>query len=131
MIGSLLAVPLEQRLRRGILIPLLLSIGATGFLYASFSHFWLAPGIAFFAVAVCNVAWNTIVTSIRQETIPSEMIGRVLGFSGVLTRLAMPVGALTGAALSDWTDPRAVFAVAAGAKLLEVFISRLTPIRKL
>lgn len=32
VIGSLLAVPLEQRLRRGILIPLLLSIGATGFI---------------------------------------------------------------------------------------------------
>ncbi|AHV98755.1 MFS transporter [Paenibacillus sabinae] len=131
IIGSILAVPLEKRFRRGTLIPVLLGVGTVGFLFASVSHFWLAPGIAFFAVTVCNVAWNTIVTSVRQETIPSDMIGRVLGFSRVLTRLAMPLGAMSGATLSGWTDPRAVFAVAAGAKILEVVIALVTPIRKL
>ncbi|OBZ14241.1 macrolide transporter [Bacillus sp. FJAT-27264] len=131
IVGSILAVPLEKRFRRGVLIPMLLGVGTIGFLYASVSHFWLAPGIAFFAVTVCNVAWNTIVTSVRQEIIPSDMIGRVLGFSRVLTRLAMPLGALTGAALSEWTDPRVVFAVAAGAKMLEIVIALVTPIRKL
>lgn len=59
------------------------------------------------------------------------MIGRVLGFSRMLTRLAMPLGAMSGAALAEWTDPRAVFAVAAGAKILEVAIALMTPIRKL
>ncbi|WP_151733603.1 MFS transporter ['Paenibacillus yunnanensis' Narsing Rao et al. 2020] len=131
IIGSLLAVPLERRFRRGLLIPLLLGLGTAGFSFAAVSDFWLAPGIAFLAVTACNVAWNTIVTSVRQETIPQDMIGRVLGFSRVLTRLAMPVGAMTGAALSEWADPRAVFAVAAAAKLLEVIIALATPIRKL
>lgn len=131
IIGSLLAVPLENRFRRGMLIPMLLALGTIGFIFAAFSQFWLAPGLAFFAVTVCNVAWNTIVTSVRQETIPSDMIGRVLGFSRVLTRLAMPLGAMTGAALSEWADPRAVFVVAAGAKALEVIIALATPIRKL
>lgn len=41
------------------------------------------------------------------------------------------LGAMTGAVLSEWTDPRAVFAVAAAAKLLEVIIALVTPIRKL
>ncbi|MEK3833741.1 MULTISPECIES: MFS transporter [unclassified Paenibacillus] len=131
MIGSLLAVPLERRFRRGLLIPVLLGVGTLGFSFAAISDFWLAPGIAFLGVTTCNVAWNTIVTSVRQETIPQDMIGRVLGFSRVLTRLAMPLGAMTGAALSEWTDPRAVFAVAAAAKLLEVIIALVTPIRKL
>lgn len=131
IIGSILAVPLEKRFRRGALIPALLGFGTLGFIFASVSHFWLAPGIAFFAVTVCNVAWNTIVTSVRQETIPSDMIGRVLGFSRVLTRLAMPLGAMTGAALSEWTDPRVIFAIAAGAKVLEIIIALISPIRKL
>ncbi|AKG37600.1 macrolide transporter [Paenibacillus durus ATCC 35681] len=131
IVGSIIAVPLENHFPRGKLIPVLLGIGTAGFVFASVSQFWLAPGIAFFAVTVCNTAWNTIVTSVRQETIPSDMIGRVLGFSRVLTRLAMPLGAMTGAALSEWTDPRAVFAVAAAAKILEVTIALITPIRKL
>ncbi|MEO3946704.1 MFS transporter [Gorillibacterium sp. CAU 1737] len=131
IIGSLLAVPLEKRIRRGRLIPLLLAFGAGGFLFASASRFWLAPGIAFCAVTICNVAWNTIVTSVRQETIPSDMIGRVLGFSRVLTRLAMPAGAMVGAAMAEWGDPRAVFVLAAAAKCVEVVIALVTPIRKL
>ncbi|MEK3869927.1 MULTISPECIES: MFS transporter [unclassified Paenibacillus] len=131
VIGSLLAVPLEKRFRRGALIPALLGIGTLGFVFASISQFRLTPGIAFLAVTVCNVAWNTIVTSVRQETIPSEMLGRVLGFSWVLTRLAMPLGAMMGAALAEWTDPQVVFAVAAGAKALKVVIALVTPIRKL
>lgn len=131
IIGSVVAVPLESRFRRGILIPVLLTVGAAGFLFASFSRLWLAPGLAFAAVTICNVAWNTIVTSVRQETIPSGMIGRVLGFSRVLTRLAMPLGAMTGAALAEWSDPRVVFMLAAVAKLLEVIVAIATPIRKL
>jgi hypothetical protein len=57
------------------------------------------------------------------------MLGRVLAFSRVFTRLAMPLGAMVGGLISKF-DPVAVFAVAAAAKGIEVIIALLSPIRK-
>ncbi|MED0960519.1 MFS transporter [Bacillus paramycoides] len=130
LLGSLIAVPLEKRLRRGVLIPLLLFFGALGLTIALWSTYWIAPGIAFGIAMTCNIAWNTIIASVRQETVPSNMQGRVLGFSRVLTRLAMPLGALVGGIFSAY-NPVYVFALAAFTKLLEVFIALCSPIRKL
>ncbi|PER23817.1 MFS transporter [Bacillus cereus] len=130
ILGSLIAVPLEKRLQRGLLIPLLLFAGAIGLTFALWSTYWFAPGIAFGIAMTCNIAWNIIVATVRQETVPSHMQGRVLGFSRVLTRLAMPLGALVGAIISAY-NPVLVFALAAFTKLLEVFIALYSPIRKL
>ncbi|HDX9590355.1 TPA: MFS transporter [Bacillus pseudomycoides] len=130
LIGSIIAVPLERHFRRGILIPVLLGIGAIGLTCAIWSKYWLAPGIALGVAMICNIAWNTIVASIRQETVPTDMQGRVLGFSRVLTRLAMPLGALVGGIISAY-NPVAVFALAAAAKVMEVMIALFSPIRKL
>ncbi|HDR7517664.1 MFS transporter [Bacillus mobilis] len=130
ILGSLIAVPLEKRLQRGLLIPLLLFIGAIGLTFALWSTYWFAPGIAFGIAMTCNIAWNIIVATVRQETVPSNMQGRVLGFSRVLTRLAMPLGALVGGIISAY-NPVLVFALAAFTKLLEVVIALYSPIRKL
>ncbi|MGZ7149362.1 MFS transporter [Bacillus sp. BC08] len=130
ILGSLIAVPLEKKLQRGLLIPSLLFTGAIGLTFALWSTYWFAPGIAFGIAMTCNIAWNIIVATVRQETVPSNMQGRVLGFSRVLTRLAMPLGALVGGIISAY-NPVLVFALAAFTKLLEVFIALYSPIRKL
>ncbi|WP_131102198.1 MFS transporter [Bacillus sp. SYJ] len=130
LLGSFIAVPLEKKFRRGLLIPLLLLLGTFGLTIALWSTYWLAPGIAFGIAMTCNIAWNTIVASVRQETVPSNMQGRVLGFSRVLTRLAMPLGALVGGIISAY-NPVFVFALAAFTKLVEVFIALYSPIRKI
>ncbi|PED06223.1 MFS transporter [Bacillus pseudomycoides] len=130
LVGSIIVVPLEKRFRRGILIPTLLGIGAIGLTYAIWSKFWLAPGIAFGIAMVCNIAWNIIVASVRQETVPIDMQGRVLGFSRVLTRLAMPLGALVGGVISEY-NPVAIFILASATKFIEVIIALTSPIRKL
>lgn len=131
LVGSIIAVPLERYFRRGVIIPTLLIVGTCGFLYALVTRFWLGPGIAFGIVAICNVAWNTLVASIRQETVPSDMLGRVLGFSRVFTRLAMPLGTMVGSLVSNSISPVAVFAIAAVSKGVEVSIALWSPIRKL
>ncbi|EOP02950.1 hypothetical protein ICS_05447 [Bacillus cereus BAG2O-3] len=130
LVGSIIVLPLEKRFRRGILIPALLGIGAIGLTYAIWSKFWLAPGIAFGIAMVCNIAWNIIVASVRQETVPMDIQGRVLGFSRVLTRLAMPLGALVGGVISDY-NPVAIFILASATKFIEVIIALTSPIRKL
>jgi len=70
------------------------------------------------------------VASVRQETIPLHRQGRVLGFSRVLTRLAMPLGALVGGVLSDY-NPVTIFILASATKFIEVIIALVSPIRKL
>lgn len=130
LLGSIIVVPLEQRFRRGVLIPVLLGIGAIGLTYAIWSKSWLAPGIAFGIAMTCNIAWNTLVASVRQETVPTYMQGRVLGFSRVLTRLTMPLGALVGGIISDF-NPVAIFILASATKMIEVIIALISPIRKL
>ncbi|MGF1438278.1 MFS transporter [Bacillus thuringiensis] len=130
LLGSIIVVPLEQRFRRGVLIPVLLGIGVIGLTYAIWSKSWLAPGIAFGIAMTCNIAWNTLVASVRQETVPTNMQGRVLGFSRMLTRLAMPLGALVGGIISDF-NPVAIFILASATKMIEVIIALISPIRKL
>ena len=130
LLGSLIVVPLARRFRRGFLIPALLCVGMTGFLFAAWSPFWLAPGMAFGIAMACNVAWNAIVHAVRQETVPPDMLGRVFGITRMLTRLAMPLGAMAGGLISRF-DPAAVFVVAAVAKGLEAVIALCSPIRKL
>ncbi|WP_326493109.1 MFS transporter [Clostridium estertheticum] len=131
LVGSIIVVPLERYFRRGVIIPILLIIGTCGFLYALVAQFWLGPGIAFGIVTICNVAWNTLSTSIRQETVPSNMLGRVLGFSRVFTRLAVPLGVMAGSLISSLISPVAVFAIAAVCKGVEVSIALCSSIRKL
>jgi len=131
LMGTLVVVPLEKRFRRGVLIPILLSVGTVGFTLLVWNRYWLMPGIAFGIVALCNIGWNTLVQSLRQETVPEEMLGRVLGFSRMFTRLAMPLGAMAGAFISTHYGPAAVFALAASVKLVEVIIALCSPIRKM
>lgn len=130
LIGTLLVVPLDKHFRRGVLIPVLLSVGALGFTLLVWSRYWLMPGIAFGIVGLCNIGWNTMVQSLRQETVPQAMLGRVLGFSRMFTRLAMPLGAMSGAFLTSHYGPAAVFALAAVAKGAEVILALCSPIRK-
>lgn len=131
LIGSVAVVPLDKRCQKRNLIPSLLAFGVTGFLLAAFSRFWLAPGLGFAMVAACNVAWSVISASVRQKTVPPHMLGRVLSFSRVLTRVAMPIGALLGGLLTHTFDPAAVFLLAAGTKAVEVLIALYSPIREL
>jgi MFS family permease len=130
LVGSIIVIPLDKRFRRGVLIPILLGIGTIGLVFPIVSSFWLAPGIALGIATICNVTWNSLVASVRQETVPSEMLGRVLAFSRVFTRLAMPLGAMVGSYIST-INPIAVFILATVAKGLEVFIALVSPIRKL
>ncbi|WP_218923185.1 MFS transporter, partial [Bacillus thuringiensis] len=58
LLGSIIVIPLEQRFRRGILIPTLLAVGAIGLTYAIWSEYWLGPGISFGRARICNIAWN-------------------------------------------------------------------------
>ncbi|KWX71505.1 hypothetical protein AML91_24250 [Paenibacillus jilunlii] len=129
--GSLGVIVLDRHFRRGRLIPILLLIGTCGFMLVAWGHTWLAPGIGFALVSGCNTAWSVLSASIRQEKVPPAMLGRVLSFSRVLTRTAIPAGALLGGWMSGALPAASVFLLAAGAKLIEAGIAVVSPIRRL
>ncbi|WP_219620111.1 MFS transporter [Bacillus sp. T33-2] len=130
LIGSIIVVPLERRIWRGVLIPVLLMAGGIGFMLPLVSNFWLAPGIAFGLAMICNSAWNSLASTVRHETVPPELLRRVLAFSRVFTRLGMPLGAFLGTLIMG-ANPTMVFLLAAAAKGVEVIVALASPIKKL
>lgn len=122
-IGTIIGAPIEALLGRRMAIPALLVFGTVGFMIAILPSIWFAPGIGFGMVGVCNVSWNIIVTSLRQESVPKELLGRVLSFSRVFTRLAMPIGAMVGGMVSAHSHPSNIFMIASISKLIEVLIA--------
>ncbi|HYF78150.1 MAG TPA: MFS transporter [Symbiobacteriaceae bacterium] len=130
-IGSLAIVPLTRKFRRGQLYPAMLLFGMAGLLIMALVRTWWAPGLGFGMVSACNVAWVVLSTSVRQENIPSDLMGRVLSFTRVLSTAAMPVGATLGGLLVGRFDPMVVFLIAAATKLAEAMIARFSAMRAL
>ncbi|WP_374711567.1 MFS transporter [Symbiobacterium terraclitae] len=129
--GSLVIVPLARRFRRSQLYPALLLFGMTGLLVRAAIRTWWAPGLGFGMVSACNVAWVVLSTSVRQEQIPGELMGRVLSFTRVLSTAAMPIGAVLGGLIVERFDPALVFLIGAGTKLVETGIARFSAMRTL
>lgn len=131
IIGSLAIVPLTRRFRRGQLYPAMLLFGMAGLLVMATVRTWWAPGLGFGMVSACNVAWVVLSTSVRQEKIPADLMGRVLSFTRVLSTAAMPIGATLGGMLVEQIDPAFVFGIAAATKLVEALIARFSAMRAL
>jgi MFS family permease len=131
LLGSVLIVPLAHLLRRGRLYPVLLSCGLLGRTLLVFLPWWWVPGVSLGLVAACDTAWIILSTSVRQERIPTQLMGRVLSFSRLLSTAAMPLGAIIGGLLAQAYDPRLVFSIAALTKGGEVLIARFSAIHRL
>lgn len=131
LLGSLLIVPLTHLLRRGMLYPTLLSCGLLGRASMVVLPWWWVPGVSLGLVAACDTAWIILSTSVRQERIPTQLMGRVLSFSRLLSTAAMPVGAVIGGLLAQSLDARVVFGMAALTKGGEVLIARFSAIHRL
>lgn len=131
IIGSLAIVPLTRRFRRGQIYPAILLFGMIGLLVMATVRTWWAPGLGFGMVSVCTIAWVVLSTSVRQELIPSELMGRVLSFSRILSTAAMPIGATLAGFMVEHIDPTIVFGIAAVTKLIEALIARFSAMRSL
>jgi predicted MFS family arabinose efflux permease len=131
VLGSLVIVPLARRFRRGALYSALLTCGLLGRGAMVLLPWWWVPGVSLALVAACDVAWIVLSTSVRQERIPRQLMGRVLSFSRLLSNAAMPLGAVIGGLLAQRYDPQLVFLLAALTKGGEALIAHFSAIRKL
>jgi hypothetical protein len=70
---------------------------------ATSSHYWI--GLVLWALlSGAFTLWNITARSLVQAMVPNELLGRVISSSRVLTWSVMPLSALLGGALIEWTQ---------------------------
>jgi hypothetical protein len=94
-------------------------------LLGTVTNLW-AAGVWFLGMAAGVTMWNVVSMSLRQAMIPAELLGRVLSANRVVMWGGIPLGALAGDALADWTTVPVAFLVSGLAQLaVAVMIGRL------
>jgi predicted MFS family arabinose efflux permease len=113
VLGSLATPVLRRRVGAGLLLPAtVVLVGVCQALIA------VAPGVAvagllLAAYTAVDAVWSILSTSLRQELVPTELLGRVNAAYRTLGRGASPLGALAGGVLVAGAGVRAPFLVGA------------------
>lgn len=99
VLGALIVPRLVRRFGRGPLM--LVSVLVTGASYAlcGFVPHPAAAATGMVAVGAAVAAWNVVSVTVRQELVPSRLLGRVHGAWRTLGWGLMPVGTLAGGVL--------------------------------
>lgn len=120
--GSLIASPLVSRFGRGpIMVAAIIVAGVGSILtglapepFTAVAAFALSAG----AVSVWNVPWGAL----RQQIVPNEIFGRVLGVIRTLTWGLFPVATLVGGWIGR-TDLRLPFYIAGGFMIVATLVA--------
>jgi MFS family permease len=124
---SLLAGPIRRRLPFSVAaLGALMLYGILTFVFAWMEAFWLALPL-WALISGLGLFFNINTISLRQEIVPSHMLGRVISIAGVLAWSAIPVGTLLGGWAIEATDDVAlVYAVIGVLTFLIAFSFRFT-----
>lgn len=92
----------------------------TGFGYGSLTlmHNVAASCLSLFLIGLFATAFSICVHAYRQEITPSEYIGRIVGITGSLFKLAMPLFIFGSGWITDWFSVNTVYAAAGILNLL-------------
>jgi MFS family permease len=124
---SLLAGPIRRRLSFSVAaLGALMLYGVLTFVFAWTELYWLALPL-WGLISGLGLFFNINTISLRQEIVPSHMLGRVVSIAGVLAWSAIPVGTLLGGWLIEATgDVAAVYAGIGVITFLIAFSFRFT-----
>jgi MFS family permease len=124
---SLLAGPIRRRLPFSIAaLGALMLYGILTFVFAWMEAFWLALPL-WALISGLGLFFNINTISLRQEIVPSHMLGRVISIAGVLAWSAIPLGTLLGGwAIEATGDVALVYAVIGVVSFLIAFSFRFT-----
>ena len=104
----------------------LMLYGALTFVFAWTEAYWVAL-LLWAAISGLGIFFNINTISLRQEIVPSHMLGRVVSIAGVLAWSAIPLGTLLGGYAIEATDDVAlVYAVIGVLAFLIAFSFRFT-----
>jgi MFS family permease len=111
---SLAAGPIRRRLSFSVAaLGALMLYGLLTFVFAWTEAYWVALPL-WAAIMGLGLFFNINTTSLRQQIVPSHMLGRVVSIAGVLAWSAIPLGTLTGGWAIEATDDVALVYAAIG-----------------
>jgi MFS family permease len=111
---SLAAGPIRRRLSFSVAaLGALMLYGLLTFVFAWSEAYWVALPL-WAAISGLGLFFNINTTSLRQQIVPSHMLGRVVSIAGVLAWSAIPLGTLTGGWVIEATDDVALVYAAIG-----------------
>ena len=124
---SLVAGPIRRRLPFSVAaLGALMLYGALTFAFAWTESYWVALPL-WALIAGLGLFFNINTISLRQEIVPSHLLGRVISIAGVLAWSAIPLGALLGGyAIEATGDVALVYAVIGVLTFLIAFAFRFT-----
>jgi MFS family permease len=137
-VGSVLGGAVNARIlaRIGELPALLAALGANVFIYAAIG---ISPNVAVLGVLLglngfATIMWSIVTLSMRQRSVPSELLGRVNSAYRMLGWGLMPLGSLAGGLVARELGVRAAYPVAGalrGIALLAALPVLITTMRSL
>ncbi|WP_128894511.1 MFS transporter [Longirhabdus pacifica] len=123
LLGSLLARKTKEKFNRGQVMLFMMTISFTSQII-----YFLAPNYIILAcgtflmgssVSIVNIHFMTI----RQETTPNHLLGRVSGTTLMLSNLAMPIAYLLVGGIGEWVNVKYMFLVSASITLSMLFVA--------
>ncbi|NJC21080.1 MFS family permease [Arthrobacter pigmenti] len=99
--GSLVTGWLRKRISMRTLLVLSLLGWAVWFVAPGITANVYLVGVALFIGGFSGVTWNVLTVTLRQSTVPRELLGRVTAVYRTITRGGRPVGALLGGVVAS------------------------------
>ncbi|UOE94666.1 MFS transporter [Alkalihalobacillus sp. LMS39] len=131
LIAALIAKKITKWIKRGPLFLLSLGLESFGYLllFLSFDWYWLAIGMFFngFTGGIINIHYFTL----RQETTPNHLLGRVAGTSSMMMKLAVPFSFLSVGALGEVIPVHYIFLGSCLLTILIILYLAKTPVAKM
>ncbi|MDQ0253550.1 MFS family permease [Evansella vedderi] len=131
LLAAIIAKKITRWINRGSLFLLALGLESIGYviLFLSMDWYWLAIGMFFngFTGGLINIHYFTL----RQETTPNHLLGRVAGTSSTIMKLAVPFAFIGVGALGEVIPVHFIFLGSAIITGMIILYLRKTPVVKM
>ncbi|MCR6106773.1 MFS transporter [Salipaludibacillus agaradhaerens] len=109
ILAALSAKKSREMLRRGKLIIFAICVGASGQFLLFVSFHWNILMIGMMLIGFCSVFINVHYQTLRQESTPAHLLGRVSGTTSMLMKIATPISFLSAGLLGEMIDVHWIF----------------------
>jgi MFS family permease len=116
-VGSLLTAKAQRRYGRVTVLGAALATPIVAQAVPALTANVIIVGVAFVLHGTGIAMWNVIGSSLRQRSVPTELMGRVNSGIALLSWGSMPLGAIIGGVLATWLGLRGMFAITAALSL--------------
>jgi MFS family permease len=128
ILGSIIASKMVPKIGGGPVTWLAALVPAASYAVFGFSHSVVLVEIVWFCSSVATALNQIVVSTLRQASVPDELLGRVTAAYRLIVLGVVPLGALLGGALANWQGTATTFIAASIGLTLAalVFASRVT-----